>query len=315
MDLPKWIAVALAALWPGFGDEGPRSFNGYLEGDYLYPAASAGGRIDVVSVVEGQTVAAGDELFRLETDHQRLALAAAEAKAAAARATLEDLSTGAREAEIEVARASLAKAVADRDLARSNLDRSTRLLGSGSVTEVKVENDRTALAVAEAQVAQLTAQLHVAEMPARSGQRLAAEANLHAAEAEADSARRTLKDQIVTAPDAGLIEKLYYAKGEVVGAGTPVLRLLPPYRMKAIFFVPEPDRAAFHPGSKLALACTGCPPDLSLTVTRVADDPQYTPPIIYSETERARLVFRVEGRVDGVTPLLPGQPITVTPQP
>jgi HlyD family secretion protein len=315
MTLPKWLAAALAAVVPGWGAPDTTHFNGYLEGDYLYPAAVTSGRIADVAVEEGQAVKAGDLLFRLEADREQLALAAAEASVAAAKAHLDDLSTGAREADLEVIRASLRKARAERDLAQHNLERSERLVQTGSVTEVKVQNDQTALEAAEAQVAQLAAQLDVAEMPARAAQRQAAEAQVREAEAQADIARRTLTDLTVTAPKPGLVEKLYFSAGEVVSTGAPVLRLLPPGSMKAIFFIPEPARSGFHPGDRMEVTCTGCPAGLTATITRLAESPQYTPPIIYSETERARLVFRAEAQMESDAPLLPGQPITLEPRP
>ena len=46
--------------------------------------------------------------------------------------------------------------------------RSEKLLAAGTVASVRVEQDRAALAAAEAQVAQLTAQVNVAELPARA---------------------------------------------------------------------------------------------------------------------------------------------------
>jgi len=53
---------------------------------------------------------------------------------------------------------------------------------------------------------------------------------------------------------------------------------------------------------------------LSMIVLHVATEPEYTPPVIYSNETRAKLVFMVEARpaADGAQRLRPGQPVSVT---
>lgn len=172
------LLAAVLALLPH--QEVATGFNGYLEADYVYVAPISAGRINAVAVAEGDTVAAGELVFALDTTQQQNLLNAALARVAAAEATLENLETGSRGAELDVIRASLSKAEADLAQARSNLTRSERLAEAGTVPGVRVEQDRTALATAQAQVEQLRAQLAVAELPARSAQQVAAEANLRA---------------------------------------------------------------------------------------------------------------------------------------
>src|SRR5690606_15239076 len=135
------------------------------------------------------------------------------------------------------------KAEADLALAKTNLARSAQLEKAGTVSAAKLEVDRNAVASAEAQVNQLKAQLAVAELPARSAQQVAAEANLAAAEADAEGARLNLEDRQVHAPAAGVVEKLYYAAGEVAAAGTPIVSILPARALEARFFVPEAARS------------------------------------------------------------------------
>ncbi|CAN7570781.1 hypothetical protein LJR016_004172 [Devosia sp. LjRoot16] len=88
----------------------------------------------------------------LDQSQQRALLSAAEARVAAARATLENLETGSRSEELDVIRASLSKAEADLGLARkrTNLTRSEQLEKAGTVSAAKVEVDSNAVASAEA---------------------------------------------------------------------------------------------------------------------------------------------------------------------
>ncbi|WP_417808199.1 HlyD family secretion protein [Thioclava sp.] len=310
-----WVAAIAAAVIPGWGSDGAPHYNGYAEGDYVYAAPAAAGRIAQIAVVEGGQVQKGDLLFQLEDSQQIAALNAARANAAVAQANLENLSTGSRQPEIAVIRATLDQARADQTLAASTLARSKQLRASGAVSQAKVDVDQASYDSASAHVAQLEAQLKVAELPARDAQRIAAEASHTAALAQEEGAKSALKDRTVDAPVGGLVDKVYYDAGEVAGAGAPVVSILPPGALKALFFVPEPDRAQIKLGEEFNVSCAGCASGITAKVTRMASSPQYTPPIIYSREESARLVFRVEARVQNPQGLLPGQPLTLSAKP
>ena len=305
------VMAAIMSILPGGATE-DAGYAGYLEADYVYAAPVTPGRIAGIAVAEGQAVAADDLLFRLEDVQQQALLDAAQARVESARATLQNLETGSRVEEIDVIRANLSKARADLALAQSNLARSERLLAAGTVASVRVEQDRAALASAEAQVAQLTAQVNVAELPARDAQQVAAEANLDAAEADAGRAALDLDDRETRAPVAGTVDRLFYAEGEIAVAGAPVVAILPEGALKARFFVPEAERAALAIGQVVNVSCDGCAA-MTATVTRLASEPQTTPPVIYSREERGRLVYLVEAELDAPGTLRPGQPVTVTP--
>jgi len=303
--------TGLLSFIPGFGAPAEPIYTGYLEADYVYAAPATSGQIASLPVREGQAVRAGDTLAVLSSAQQEAALRGAEARVAAADATWRNLVTGGRAQEIEVTRAALNKAKADLTLAQSNFDRSQSLFERGVIAAAQVDQDRSSLASAQAQVNQMEAQLQVAELPARDAQQVAAEANLNAARADADKARADLADRTLTAPVDGRIERLYFSQGEMLAAGTPLLSLLPEGKLKAKFYINEADRSAFALGDRVEVSCDGCAARLMATLTFLASDPQTTPPIIYSRDERSRLVFLAEAQLDAPGNLLPGQPIAV----
>lgn len=309
-DFLAGIFAAVMGLLPG-GAADEAGYVGYLEADYVYVAPVGGGRIGDVAVREGEPVAAGDILFTQDAAQQQALLTAARARVEAAQANLDNLTTGSRALEIAVIRASLDKAQSDLVLAQSNLTRSEKLLLTGTVTEARVEQDRAALAAAQAQVAQLTAQVGVAELPARNAQQVAAEADLGAAEADASRAQLDLADRQTAAPVAGTVDRLFYSAGEMAAAGTPVVSILPDGALKARFFVPEADRSALAVGGMVQVGCDGCAV-MTAHITYFASEPQTTPPVIYSREERGRLVYLVEAQLDAPGTLRPGQPVTVT---
>jgi HlyD family secretion protein len=313
--LKDFLFGLLALILPGFGAPVAPVYNGYVEADYVYVAPLSAGRIVSVLAAEGDRVAKGQLLLKLEDTSQTEALRAAEAGVAVARANLDNLQTGSREAEIAVIRASLHKAFADQKLARTTLDRSTALLERGLVPPAQVDTDRANLDRADAQIEQLQAQLKVAELPARDAQRLAAEGSLDMAKAQAAIARSNLDDRTIQAPATGVVDRIFFDAGEVAATGAPILSIFPPDRLKAIFFIPEPERTSFRVGDRLNLACDGCGEGITARITYLASDPQYTPPIIYSRDERARLVFRAEALLEHGDGLLPGQPISLSRAP
>jgi HlyD family secretion protein len=310
-DILAWMTGLIALVVPGFGVSEPPQWNGYVEADYVYISAPGPGPIAAMQVQDGGTVTSGDVLFVLDSRQQQAALDAAEAQVDVAQANVDNLATGSRAAEIDVIRASLDKAQADLVLARSQSERTDQLLAQGLVPQAKADQDSATLKSAAAQVAQLDAQLRVAELPARDPQRIGAEASLLVAQANADKARADLADRTIVAPVAARVERVFFAQGEIVGAGTPVVALLPAGALKVKFYLPEADRSAFALGQRLQVSCDGCGTGLTATVSYFASDPQFTPPVIYSRDERNRLTFLVEARLDGGA-LPPGQPVTVS---
>lgn len=307
----SWLTGLIAIVIPGFGVAPEPSWNGYVEADYVYVAAAAPGVIEAIAVKEGEAVERGELLFVLRQDQQLALLRAAEARIAVAVANAQNLMTGSRPEELQVLRASLGKAEADLHLAETTLARSEKLAGQGLTPVAKVEQDRAALASAEGQVAQLRAQLAVAELPARDPVQMAAEASLLAAQADADKVRSDLAERTVTSPVAARIERVYFARGEMAAAGVPIAALLPAGALKVKFYVAEADRSGFTLGQVVSVSCDGCAGGLSASISYFASDPQFTPPIIYSRDERARLSFLAEATLGEEGGLRPGQPVTV----
>ncbi|WDR04553.1 HlyD family efflux transporter periplasmic adaptor subunit [Devosia rhodophyticola] len=308
-----FLTGLLGIVIPGFGTDPGTAFSGYIEAEYVYAAPASPGRIESFSVAEGQLVEEGEVLFALDHAQQDALLAGAEARVAAADATAKNLATGGRAAEVDVIRASLNRAKTDLALAQTTLERSEKLSELGLTPKAKLDQDRATWASAEAQVEQLSAQLQVAELPARNEQQLAAEANLLAARADVAKASSDLAERTVLAPSDGIVDRLFFSRGEMASVGQPVVALLPAGALKVKFYVDEPVRASFALGDQVGIGCDACAPDITAHISRFAADPQFTPPVIYSRDERARLVYLVEAIIDAPKGLHPGQPVSVEP--
>ena len=77
-----------------------------------------------------------------------------------------------------------------------------------------------------------------------------------------------------------------------------MVSLLPPANVKIRFYVPEPRLASLRLGAPVTVRCDGCAQSVAATMSFIAPQAEYTPPVIYSRENRAKLVFLVEARPD-----------------
>jgi HlyD family secretion protein len=272
-----WPTLSCAvALLGGCSSDTPSGYQGYVEGEYVHVASPLGGRLDKLLVQRGQTIDAKAPLFKLEADEETAA------KQQAAQQLKRD------QAQYEV----------------------------GGIARAQLDDSRSNLALKSARVRELAGQLQVSRLPARTEQIRAQDAQVAAARALSSQWAWRLNQKEVAAAQPGLVVDTLYREGEWVPAGRPVVRLLPPQNVKVRFFVPESVVGAIQPGRKVLLHCDGCAAEVPAAVSFIADAPEYTPPVIYSNQTRAKLVFMVEARpaAQSAAALRPGQPVTVTLQ-
>jgi HlyD family secretion protein len=307
------LAIAPAVFCGCSGDRTP-GYQGYVEGEYVHVASPVGGRLDRLFVQRGQTIEAKAPLFELESDQETAAKRQAEEQLRAASAQLADLRLGKRNPEIDVAEAQLAQALAAEEQAALQLRRDEAQFEAGGIPRAQLEDSRANHAVKAARVRELSGQLDVSRLPAREDQIRAQSAQVAAARAALSQSSWRLDQKQVVATVAGTVTDTLYREGEWVPAGSPVVRMLPPKNVKLRFFVPEIVAGGLQPGRNVSVRCDGCETDVPATVSYVSNEPEYTPPVIYSNDTRAKLVFMVEARtsVEDAPKLRPGQPVAVT---
>jgi HlyD family secretion protein len=98
-----------------------------------------------------------------------------------------------------------------------------------------------------------------------------------------------------------------------VAPGQPVVSLLPPANIKVKFFVAQDALPGLQLGTAVQVRCDGCTAPIAAKVSFMASRAEYTPPVIYSNAQRAKLVFLIEARPEpkDATQLKPGQPVDV----
>lgn len=305
------LALGLSVLLAGCGSR-QTVFSGYVEGDQLFIGPTEPGRVYALRVSEGQAVAKGDELARVEDDLQLADVNAAKAQLAQAEAQLADAQSPLqRPEEIAVLEAAEKRAVAALDLSRLEFERQKALVGKGASSQAVFDTaqhtyEQNLAALDEARTRIAAARIASREDRVKAAQQAVAVAKANLAAADVRLSRRVLK-----APADATVQTIYFRTGELVPEGRPVLSLLPPGLIKIRFFVPEAALPGVSPGQSVTATCDGCKP-IEAKVSFIATAAEYTPPVIYSREERAKLVYLVEALPVDAAATRPGQPVTVT---
>lgn len=313
---PRYLtATALAlALLTGCGPA-TRSdrAQGYVEGEYVYVASPSAGALEKLSVQRGAQVAIGEPLFALESGHETAARQEAEHRLAEGRAKLEDAQQGKRPIEIDSAEAQLKQAQAALILAQKEFARQESLYRTGATAPNEFDRARSTRDQDLQRVSQLEADLQTAQMGSRTAEIAAAEANVAALASALAKADWDFTQKHPPVPKAGLVFDTFFQEGEWVPAGRPVVALLPPANVKVRAFVPETRVGTLHPGESLRVYLDGAPEPVTGRVSFISPQAEYTPPVIYSQESRGKLVFMIELRFDAPTAarLHPGQPVDV----
>lgn len=239
------IGLALALVLTGCEASNDPTFQGWIEADLIFVSPDETGRVETLSVREGDQAETGAPLFSVDADLQK--------------------------ADLQVQDATLKNA-------QQAYDRARDLLKTQAGTQKAFED---------------------------------AEAALRTAQARLNSSQTRLERRKVASPVTGSVEQIYFRVGEMVPAGKPVVALLPPGNLKVRFFVDEAVLPHIKLGDTVKVQCDGCADDLVATVSFMSRTSEFTPPVIYSTEERAKLVFMIEARPQRPDRLRVGQPVSV----
>ena len=301
-------AITLAAC----ADRTPSGYPGYAEADYVRVASPIAGSLTRLFVQRGDSVTADAPLFVLESAQETAARSEAESRVRQAEALLADLEKAKRPPEVAAVRAQLAQAQAAAKQSEADLARTQKLVADKFFSPQQMDQAVARRDSDRARVAELSAQVTVANLPARSDAISAAHADVRAAKDALAQAQWRLDQKSQRAPAAGIVNDTLYRPGEWVAAGAPVVSILPPANVKIRFYVPEPALATLQHGAPVTIRCDGCADAIPARITFIAPQAEYTPPVIYSRENRGKLVFLLEARPDAPNPSLhPGLPVEV----
>lgn len=292
----------------------PETYHGYIEGQFSYLSAPYSGNLKTLRAARGDRVDAGAGVFEIDAPDLEQAVKRQYHQWQSSRNALGDLEQGKRSSEIDAVKAQLEQARASAVFSTQRLARAEADYEIRAISRDQLESERAAARVDNARVSELASQLKTARLPARDGQLRSQRQSTDALQAEYERLRAQYRQLSVQAPGTGVVVDTFFTPGEWVVAGKPVVKILVDRNTKVRFFVPEAALPHLRVGHVVKLACDGCARGYSATITHIASDAEYTPPVIYSNDARSKLVFLVEARPDTADArgLHPGLPIEVT---
>ena len=222
------------------------TYQGWIEADLIFVAPDEVGRVQTLSVREGDTVKTGEPLFTVDDELQQ---------------------------------ADLAQVKASLTNAQQTFDRAAMLAKSGAGTQKDLD---------------------------------AAVAVLRDAQARLNSSQTRLARRSVFSPVDGTVQQVYYRPGEMVPADRPCWRCCHLAMSKCGSSCPRRYCRTSLMAIRSGSAAMAAPRDLTARVSFIARQSEFTPPVIYSLEERAKLVFLIEALPEKPAALRVGQPVDVT---
>jgi HlyD family secretion protein len=337
--IPVVVIVAListALVWKLRAQDealsGPPSGSGVVEATEVDLSSRLAARIVSLAVRQGDTVSEGQLLMELDCAEPEAALAEAEARARAAQAQAEAASsqTSAAERNVDAARAASTSLEArigalntQRDAASRQASR-VESLGEYA-TESRLDQVRSQAEGLSEEVEAVSSSQRASRHQTRAAaaQAEAAAAQAQAAARNADAvgtavarARLLVAECRIVAPRAGVVDEVFYEVGELVRPSAPLVRLVDLREVTATFYLPNAELGAVRVGQRARVLADAFPDQpVEGTVITVSARAEFTPRNIQTRTDRDRLVYPIEVRVqnqDGPIQLRPGMPVQVT---
>jgi HlyD family secretion protein len=272
------------------------------------------GRLEQLSVREGDQVTAGGRLAKLEQSELIAEREVARAQVAAAQAGLSELLAGSRREEIAHARAVLAVATDRRDLAQRDVERLTPLAEQSLVSRLAFDQQRTQLSVSQGEVAKAKEDLQILATGPRAERIAAQRATLAQAQATVGRIDARLAQTELTAPFSGTITVRHRELGEAMSPGAPVLTIRNFDDRWVRVYIPGDEVGNLALGQSASIT-SDANTDKRYTgaISYIASVAEFTPRNVQSTKDRVKLVYEVRVRIagDASVDLKPGLPADV----
>ncbi len=250
------------------------SGNGRLEAKLVDVAAKEPLRVKELLVDEGDLVAPGQVVVRMDTLTLDAELAEAKQKVAVA------------QEQIAAANAAIVKRKSEIELAKLELERTRKLLQDRAASQEQYDIRQTAVQTNTAGLAEDEAHLQTAKQQVE-----VAQANVAVIQTRIDDA--TLKS-----PVRGRVLYRLAEVGEVLAAGGKALTLVNLEDVYMEIFLPSEEAARARIGSEARITLDAAP-GLAAPghVSFVSPEAQFTPKQVETRSERSKLMFRVKIQV------------------
>lgn len=311
-----FASLVLSALTACNYETKQSTFTGYVEAELVYLAAPQSGWINTMNWHAGKYINTSDLAFELDNTQQLNMINEAQAHLDQAIALELNGITGAREQEIAVLTAQYKQAQIAVDYAASEQARWNNLVKQGLAPESKSTQVNTDYQTSVAKLESIKASIDVAKLGVRAQLSNSAKASKQAAQASLEQAKWQLSQRRVVSQVSGTVEEIFYRQGEFINAGKPVMAILPDNALIIRFFVPQALLTNFTVGKSVHVHADGIADSIDAKIFNIARSAEFTPPVIYDQTSRQKLMFLVQARLPNINEnnaqLRPGLPVEVT---
>lgn len=286
MNSKKWIVIFAAVVAISAGGylywqqqiasrlpAGLALGNGRIEADQVDISTKIAGRVQEISVQEGDMTKVNQVVARIDSAELDALLLRARADVAQAESTVAEVQT------VIVQRRSELR------LAEQNLERTSQLVAQGYDTKEKLQQRISAMDTAKAVLDAAHASL------------VRAQRSVEAAQAEQKRIKTQIEDCTLVSPVAGRVLYRLTEPGEVLGVGGKVLTIVSLADVYMEIFLPAAQAALVSVGNEARIKLDVLDVAIPATVSFISPQSQFTPKQVETPSERAKLMFRVKVRV------------------
>ena len=286
------------------------TLSGNIEAHESLVGFKVSGRIVELPVEEGQQVAQGALLARLDDADLKQRIRIDEAAVGVRESNLALTLAGTRQQEVKAAQQTMIDAEAD--LAQKKLDneRAQKLFAKDEVSAQERDLAATALKHTEAIFKAAQQRYSEAVEGSRKEDIAIARANLNQAGASLGLSQVNLSYSILRAPSAGVVTVRQAELGEVVASGSPVVTIADLDHIWLRAYIAETDLGRIHWGQD-AIITTDTYPGKQYygRISFIASIAEFTPKSVQTFKERVTLVYRIKIDIDNPNhELKPGMP-------
>ncbi|MGL4806995.1 MAG: HlyD family secretion protein [Bacteroidales bacterium] len=204
----------------------PTILQGQIESTEIRISGKLPGRIDSFLIQEGANVTKGQPLVLINSPEAVAKYQQVAAMENVAKFQNQKVDAGTRKQIIETAKQLWDKTKADLSLAKITYDRINRLYKDSVVTSQRNDEVHTLYLSAVAAEKAAHAQYQMAVDGAQTEDKESAKSLVAAAQGGVNEVASLLKDSLLCAPADGQISNIFPKRGELVGAGMPIMNLV-----------------------------------------------------------------------------------------
>ncbi|NWF57229.1 MAG: efflux RND transporter periplasmic adaptor subunit [Syntrophaceae bacterium] len=231
----------------------------------LYPndevtvSTEVDGVLSNLKAEEGTRVSQGMLLAQIDDADYLLEVKRAEATVEAADSRFQQLVTGARPQEVQLAKAEVDQTLADLEKRKADRERAKKLYEGKYISAQEWDSARTAFEVAVATHQKAKENYALVTEGPRKEEIAAARAQLEQAQAALALARQKLGKTKVFSPLAGVVRVKRVSKGEFVKNGSPLFTIIQSDPLKLRFNLPEKEVGKVKPRQEVSLRVDAFP--------------------------------------------------------